>query len=283
MRLHRFQRADDLELFVPHRIRFELRRRLHGDETQQLHEVVLHHVPHGARLVVIAAAPADSHGLGHGDLDVIDILRVPQRFEQHVAEADGHQVLHRLLAEVMVDPVDLRLVEMLGQHGVERLRSAQVMPEGFLDHNAALARGHAVLVQPLRQIAEKRRADGEIEGPHPVFGNAAAQFLPTIGSGSIHLNIAQPRKKRVQRPAFGHGFAAEFLDRVAHQLTVAVIVHLGPRGADDLRLFGHLAGTEAAEQTRQDLAPRQVAGAAEDDKIERIDRDDSRNHVRALL
>ena len=62
-------------------------------------------------MVVVAAAALDAEALGDGDLDVIDMGGVPERLEQRVAEAERHQVLHRLLAEIVVDAVDLPLVE----------------------------------------------------------------------------------------------------------------------------------------------------------------------------
>ena len=45
-------------------------------------------------------------GLGHGDLHVVDRQVVPERLEQGVGEAQRDQVLHRLLAEVVVDAED---------------------------------------------------------------------------------------------------------------------------------------------------------------------------------
>ena len=71
--------------------------------------MVLHHVAKGPGAVVEGPAAAfHAHGLSGGDLHVIDILPVQQRLEDRVAEAEGQQVLYRLLAEVMVDAVDLR-------------------------------------------------------------------------------------------------------------------------------------------------------------------------------
>ena len=78
-------------------------RRLHRHQREQLQHVVLDHVAQRAGTVVVAAAVLDAEGLGHGDLHVVDVLRVPQRLEQRVGEAQRQQVLHRLLAEVVVD------------------------------------------------------------------------------------------------------------------------------------------------------------------------------------
>ena len=71
--------------------------------------MVLHHVAQRAGIVVEPLAALEADGLGDRDLDVVDIRRVPQRLEQHVGEAQRQQVLHRLLAEIMVDPEDALL------------------------------------------------------------------------------------------------------------------------------------------------------------------------------
>ena len=44
-------------------------------------------------------------------LHVLDVLPVPDGLEAHVGEAEDEQVHHELLAQVVVDPVDLVLSE----------------------------------------------------------------------------------------------------------------------------------------------------------------------------
>ncbi len=56
--------------------------------------------------LVVAPAALDPDLLGHRDLDVVDGDLVPQGLEQGVGEPQGQQVLHRLLAEVVVDAED---------------------------------------------------------------------------------------------------------------------------------------------------------------------------------
>ena len=46
-------------------------------------------------------------------------------------------------------------------------------------------------------------------------------------------------------------------------------IHLLPRGADDARVLRRLTGSEAVEEARDQLAPREIAGAAEYDEVER--------------
>ena len=98
--------------------------------------MVLHDVAEGAGPFVEAASLLDAERLGHGDLDVVDVAAVPERLEDGVGEAQGQDVLDRLLAEVVVDPVDLRLVEGLVQGGVELAGAGQVAAERLLDHQA---------------------------------------------------------------------------------------------------------------------------------------------------
>ena len=73
--------------------------------------MVLHHVAQRAGLVVELRAPLDAELLGDRDLHVLDAAAAPQRLEQRVAEAQRQQVLHRLLAEIVIDAKDLLLGE----------------------------------------------------------------------------------------------------------------------------------------------------------------------------
>ncbi len=68
--------------------------------------MVLHHVAKRARRVVVAGAAFDAQGLGDGDLHVIDVTGVPQRLEQSIGEAQRHQILHGLFAEIMIDAIN---------------------------------------------------------------------------------------------------------------------------------------------------------------------------------
>ena len=72
--------------------------------------MVGHHVAQRPSLLVELAAVLDAYGLRHGDLDMVDLLPIPQRLEQTVGKAQRHDVLDRFLAEEMVDPVDLMLL-----------------------------------------------------------------------------------------------------------------------------------------------------------------------------
>ena len=100
--------------------------------------MVLDEVAQRAGALVVAGARADADVLGGGDLHVVDEVAVPDRLEQRVGEAQRHQVLDRLLAEVVVDAEDLRLVEVLEHRLVLRAGRGEVVADRLLDHDAHL-------------------------------------------------------------------------------------------------------------------------------------------------
>ena len=94
--------------------------------------MVLEHVAHHPRLLVVLAPMLHAHGLRRGDLHVVHMVAVPQRLEDRVGEAEDQEVLDRLLAQVVIDAVDL----VLGEGADGRARSAlralsRLRPNGF--------------------------------------------------------------------------------------------------------------------------------------------------------
>ena len=74
--------------------------------------MVLDHIAYDARAVVVAGAVPYVDLLRHGNLDVVDVVSVPDRLEDGIGKAKDEQVLDRFLAQVVVDSEDLRLVEV---------------------------------------------------------------------------------------------------------------------------------------------------------------------------
>src|SRR6185437_15969714 len=98
--------------------------------------MVLDHVAQGPGFLVIRAAPLDANRFGGRDLNVIDIAAVPERLEHAVSEPEGQNVLNRLLAQVMIDPIDLRFIEDLVNLVVQMPRAVQIVAEGLLNNHA---------------------------------------------------------------------------------------------------------------------------------------------------
>ena len=54
-------------------------------------------------------------------MHVIDVIAVPKRLENAVAKAQDEKVLHGVLAEVMIDAVDLLFVENVQDNLIQGL------------------------------------------------------------------------------------------------------------------------------------------------------------------
>ena len=167
----RTQRLEHRHLLRAHRLGVERGGRLHGHHGEHLQHVVLQHVRERAGLVVVGG-PAALHAqlLGHGDLDQLDVLPVPQRLEDGVVEAEPEDVLDRLFSEVVIDPVDLELAQVVVQVLVELHRALQVVAEGLLDHHPAphllvafLRVEQAGLRQAGDGVGEERGLEREVE------------------------------------------------------------------------------------------------------------------------
>jgi len=50
---------------------------------------------------------ADAFGFADGDLHMVDIFAIPDRFEDAVGKAHDHQILDSFFAQIVVDPEDL--------------------------------------------------------------------------------------------------------------------------------------------------------------------------------
>ena len=65
--------------------------------------MVLNHVARGSYAVVVTGPATNSDIFCHRDLNVVNVVGVPQGFEQLICKTQSENVLHRLFAEVVVD------------------------------------------------------------------------------------------------------------------------------------------------------------------------------------
>src|SRR5207245_8475408 len=107
----------------------------HRYESHALQQVVLHDIANGAGLFVKPPASLETEPFRHRDLHAFHVMAVPHRLQEGVREAEEEEILHRLLAEIMVDAEDARLIEYLMQRRVERPRTREVPPEWLFHHN----------------------------------------------------------------------------------------------------------------------------------------------------
>src|SRR5439155_26204416 len=81
--------------------------------------------------------------------------------EHRVAEPEHEQVLHRLLAEIVVDAKHTSLGNDRVQRPVELTRGLEVAPEGLLDDERGAVR-KLTLAQSGDEVGEGRGRDGEV-------------------------------------------------------------------------------------------------------------------------
>jgi hypothetical protein len=134
--------------------------------------MVLHHVAQRARRFVVAGARAHPFLLRDRNLHVIDVPLVHQRLEDAVREPEHEDVLYRFLAEVVIDPVDLLLIEHLGDRVVDGPGALEVAADRLLDNDARewfgpvrSARDKARSRQLVYRRREQRRRHGQVVDP----------------------------------------------------------------------------------------------------------------------
>ena len=94
---------------------------------------------------------------------MLDMAGVPQWLKQGIAETQDKEVLHCFLAQIMIDPEDMLLVERSADRTVDVAARGQVMADGFFHCDAGLGSGQADARQPLDNRAEQRGRGGQIE------------------------------------------------------------------------------------------------------------------------
>ena len=266
-----------LHLLVAHLRGVEGDGRLHRRQTQQLHHVVLHHVAQRARGIVVGAPPFHPEVLGHGDLHVVDELLVPERLEDAVGEPHDQDVLHRLLAQVMVDAVDLLLREDLERAAVQLPRRFEVMAKRLLDDDAGpwSPRGS-------RQTRAAQLADdlgivigrcGEVE--EMIAARATLRVNPfqrggevRVGGGIAELALREKKTAGEIVPYFGsHGPAAgELVDTRQHLLTEHLVGPAPAREPNHGETGRQEPVTRDVVEGGNQLPAREVACRAKDDK-----------------
>ena len=135
-----------------------------------------------------------------------------------------------------------------------------------------------MFVQAFGQIAKERRRHREVEGADAVGAHEGGQRLPAFGAARVEGDEIEQAEKGGEILFAGRFLAAEFGDRGTRHGAIAVAVHIAARGPDQAHIAFDLTGDKAPEEGRQNLAPRQIAGAAKYHQIEGIDRDHPRGH-----
>ena len=179
VRVQRPETADDL---FPGRLqvqRVEAGRGFHGDLGGHLEQVRDEHVQHRTGGVVELGPVADAERLGHVDLHRLDVLAVPVRGEGSVGEAQHVQILGGLLAQEMVDPVHLLLVEDRMDDPVELAKSRGRGAKRFLVDDSGVV---SQSMPPQRFVSGRRRLPAVRPGSAPAAGLSPSDALASLST-----------------------------------------------------------------------------------------------------
>ncbi len=126
-----------------------------------------------------------------GDLHVVDIVAVPQRFHHGVGKAEHQYILYRALAQIVIDAEHLVLAQVPADPTLQRLGALQVVTEGFLYHHPFPA---VVFLQQLHRMqvvhhgGKFRGTDRHVKSD---VGRQRGVTGETLSQAPVHLRIAK--------------------------------------------------------------------------------------------
>ena len=192
---HGAEGADDFDFFVADAIGGEIGGGFHGDEAEELEEMILDHIAEGASAFVVGATGFDAEGFGGGDLDMIDVAVIPEGLEDFVGEAEDHDILGGLFAEEMVDAEGLAFGEGFANDGVEIFCGGEVSAEGFFDDHAGPgAVGgfvEASVGEVLEDAFEFAGGDGEIEEAIALGAAFGVEGIEAFGEAGVAGGVSE--------------------------------------------------------------------------------------------
>ena len=137
---NRPQCFDNLDLLVADTLCLKRIRRFHRHQTQELHEMVLHHVTQLTHAVVISPTALNAHLFRNRDLNVINATLIPLGIDKPIGKSQHQEVLDRLFAKVVIDSVDILLFEESRQCFIDLTRGIKALTNWFFKDDAAWAR-----------------------------------------------------------------------------------------------------------------------------------------------
>ena len=254
-------RPEDRGHRVLQRPRVAARRRLHRGRADDLHQVVDDDVAQRADRVVEVTAILDAEVLGHRDPDRLDVVPVPERLEHRVGEPQVEDLAEPHLPQEVVDPEQLRLVEIGVHLRRELARRLEVVAERLLDHDAGVLQQPG-FGEPLDHGPEQERRDLEVEHRAALARERRGQALEGGGVAEVAGQVGEARGEAVEDVCLQRLAAVD--DRLPRALAQVVVAPVLNGDADD-RAVEQPSPLEPVERTQRHLL-REVARDAERDE-----------------
>src|SRR5579864_125850 len=95
--------------------------------------MVLNDIADGSGHIVKSPAALNSEILRHVDLHALDIVAVPECFRERIRESKDQHVVHRPLAEEVIDAENTGFIEDGEKNLVQLHGRSQIVSEGLFD------------------------------------------------------------------------------------------------------------------------------------------------------
>ncbi|HJK95713.1 MAG TPA: hypothetical protein RMF84_00745 [Polyangiaceae bacterium LLY-WYZ-14_1] len=225
--------------------------------------MVLNHIPNHTRLVVESAAPFDPEAFRHRDLNVLDVISIQNRFQKGIGKAEVQDVLHRFLAQVVIDSEDVLLRQSFREKPVELRRALEVPAEGLLYDDPGvpeLAHPGELLDHRGKHARRDRQVVGRTLGAFQLRPDAPKGRGIRVVPIDIMETFRQPLKGFFVHPVV----AAALDDALPGPVDELLPVEVRLRHADHGEV--ELAATGQGEQGGEDLLVGEVSGRPEEDQ-----------------
>ena len=196
---------------------------------------------------------------------MVDMAIAPQRLEQRIAEAQRQQVLHRFLAEKMIDAEHPRLVEYAADSVIDLVGGFQAVAQGLFQHDTGFGIHQPGRLQMQGGGCKQVGQRGQVEYPRParLITQVPGQPGELDPLADVQSHVVQTLGKALPALLVEVGLGHVLADMPAHQFTVAVPFMPGAGQRQDAGIGMQMTITMQVEQGRQQLAHGQIPGAAE--------------------
>src|SRR5437879_4285354 len=205
-----------------------------------------------------------------------------ERLEDGVAEAKRQQILHRLFAEIVVDPVNLVWPKKTQEIAVECHRTGEIVAERLLNDDARpgaflFAANESRARQAFHDGAEELRVGCKIE--QAIAGQAflsfqlvqpLPQFLHALGSCEIGTLVEHMGKE--VRSVFGRRLLAKFCEVLLNVIPKRLIGFVAPPGPDNDEFRWQILVLQKASQSWEQFSAGKITGRSEQNQRERLRR-----------
>src|SRR5260221_8861455 len=155
--------------------------------------MVLENLAEGSRLVIVVATRSHTYCFGHGDLNMVDVLMVPDRLEYRIGKAEYGDILYRFLAQIVIDAVNLLFVVHGAQTFVKCARRIEISTKGLLHDNprVALTLVEASLAKHFGNPGIQVRGDSQIKQAVAFRAALLIQFVKALRQSPIPLPVIE--------------------------------------------------------------------------------------------